>query len=286
MSASPLHHIVPANGINMHVLEWPGPRPDAPVALLLHGLTSCAETWSLVAPELSQDLRVLALDLRGHGETDKPDHGYEPHSLVADVVGAMDHLEISEVAVAGHSWGCGVSLGLAADYPGRVRRLALLDGGYARPPRAEEPTPEQLEAMLAPPEIYRTVDTYFAEVRRTLNDHWSPEIERIALASIYHNPDGSVREKLSREHQKLILSGNRGSNEERFGRVQCPTLLLPADNLRMPPDRREAKRAMVQGTAKLLQEARLAWVDDAVHDIQLLRPKVVIRELRLWFGGE
>ena len=202
-SVPPVKRFVSTNGIRMKVLMWPSPASGATPVVLLHGLTSCAETWSLVAPALAADRPVFALDLRGHGETDKPDGGYDPDTAVADVAGALDALGLESCCLAGHSWGCGLGVRLAAGDPRRVRRLALVDGGFGnrRPSGGSDggaPTPEWLEQMLAPIEVYRTLDTYFAEVRRSLNGHWSAEIEAIALASIYRNADGSVRECLSR----------------------------------------------------------------------------------------
>ena len=276
---TPTKRFVTTNGLRMKALHWPGPAGAVP-AVLLHGLTSCAETWSLVAPQLAADRPVYALDLRGHGETDKPDHGYDQATVAADVAGALDALGVAAACAVGHSWGGGIALRLAADHPQRVRRLVLADGGFLNR-RPNEPTPERLEAMLAPPEIYQTVHTYFAEFRRTLHGHWTPEIEAIALAAIEHNPDGSVRERLAREHQKLILSAGWGHDPlPVYARVACATLLLPADNLIQPPERRAARQAAVAETAALLQQARVHWVPESVHDIQLHKPDVVAGVLR------
>lgn len=275
---------VTANGLRMKALRWNGPEGRAP-AVLLHGLTSCAETWSLVAPRLAADRPVIALDLRGHGETDKPDDGYEQENVAADVAAALDALGVETACVAGHSWGGSIALRLAAEWPGRVLRLALADGGFLA--RRDGPlTPERAEQLLAPLHIYQTVHTYLAEFRRTLAGHWSPEIEAIALAAIEHRADGSVRERLDREHQKRILFGSWAvDGRALYPRVRCPVLLLAADNVTAPPDRREARRAQVAETAALLARARVHWVHQSVHDIQLHRPEVVAEELARHFEG-
>ena len=251
MSQAPKTHYIQANGLGIRCLEWGAPgqseadgRPGA--ALLLHGLTSCAETWSFVAPALAQGMRVLAPDLRGHGETEKPGHGYDYEMICRDLMGLLDELGVGQAAVAGHSWGAGVAAGLAASDPQRVTHLALVDGGFLRPNRPQQMTPEQLEQMLAPAAIYASVQTYLAEVRRTLNGHWSPEIEAIALASIYHNADGSVREKLDREHQKLILRAmGNGRTEDRYALLRCPTLFLASETSH--PRRSRADGAQANG---------------------------------------
>ena len=280
----PTKHLVNTNGIRMKALRWEGPPGPAP-AVLLHGLTSCAETWSLVAPLLAGQRTVIALDLRGHGETDKPGHGYDQATVAADVAGALDALEVTEACVVGHSWGGGVALRLAVDHPQRIRRLVLADGGIMNR-REGVLTPERAEQMLAPADIYQTVHTYFAEFRRTLNGHWTPEIEAIALAAIEHNPDGSVRERLDREHQKLILHANWTVDmASLYARVACPTLVLPADNLTASPERREARKLQVAETVRLLPGATVAWVPESVHDMQLHKPDVVAGHLSGHFAG-
>lgn len=280
----PVKRFVETNGIRMKVLEWPGPAGATP-AVLLHGLTSCAETWSFVAPEVAADRTVFALDLRGHGETDKPDSGYDQPNVAADVVGALDALGVAACCITGHSWGAAIALRTAADYPQRVRRLVLADGGLVTQ-RVGTPTPERLEQMLAPAEIYQSLPSYFHEVRRTLNGHWSPEIEAIALAAIYHNPDGSVRERLDREHQKQILAaGWQVDIAAVYPRVQCPTLLMPAENLTASPERRAGRPQQVAETAALLKDAQVRWIPDSVHDIQLHRPDLVVDALRSHFAG-
>ena len=155
---TPVTHWVKANGLRFRCLEWPaapslpggGPPADALVALLLHGLTSCAETWSLVAPALAETFRVLAPDLRGHGDTDKPGHGYDFPTINRDLTELLDGLGVRRAHVVGHSWGSNLAVSLAGHAPERVARLALLDGGFVRPNRREHMSPEQLEQMLAP----------------------------------------------------------------------------------------------------------------------------------------
>ena len=158
MIQTPITHNLTANGLQMRCLEWTKvghaeSQGGRPTVLLLHGLTSCAETWSLVAPALAEGMRVLAPDLRGHGETDKPDGGYDYQSICQDLAGLLDGLGVEQTAVAGHSWGASIGALMAADYPQRVNRLALVEGGFFRMASSVEPTPDRLEGMLAPPEI-------------------------------------------------------------------------------------------------------------------------------------
>ena len=70
------------NGLSFHYLDWGG---SGQPLLLLHGLASTCHIWDMVAPILAQDHSVVALDQRGHGETDKPNSGFEFASVTQDL---------------------------------------------------------------------------------------------------------------------------------------------------------------------------------------------------------
>src|SRR5262245_49905644 len=91
--------MVAAQGVRLHYRAWGGPaRASASYAplVLLHGLASTAHIWDLVAPRLAQGRRIVALDQRGHGLSDKPDEGYDFATIVADDISALDQLHIGD----------------------------------------------------------------------------------------------------------------------------------------------------------------------------------------------
>src|SRR5579884_313113 len=121
-AGQPREEQIEVNGLILNVRDWGGPTnapssaiPSPTPLLLLHGLASASRIWDLVAPILAQDRRVVALDQRGHGRSEKPDAGYDFATIVADDVAAAATLGLGErFAVAGHSWGANVALELAA----------------------------------------------------------------------------------------------------------------------------------------------------------------------------
>lgn len=97
--------------------------------VLLHGLCDSHRSWSLVAPLLARERRVLALDLPGHGLSGRPDASYELE-WNARVVGAwLDALGLEDIDLVGHSYGGGVAAQLLLEHGRRVRRLALVSSG-------------------------------------------------------------------------------------------------------------------------------------------------------------
>ena len=293
MANYPIHHHLSANGIRVHAIEWGIPRAvrasAGPPVVLLHGLTSCAETWSFVAPALAGlGHRAVAVDLRGHGDTEKPDAGYDYDSVSSDVIGLMDALSIDRAVVVGQSYGAGVAADVAGRAPNRVSHVAFVDGGFFRNRAPAEMTDEQLEGMLAPIEIYATQESYLNACFSSFPGPRTPELTRIYLASIYHNEDGSVREKLSREHQKLIAREMvQGRGRDRYQQIECPVMILPAHNSAPGAAQRMAEKVTrVEEVAALLPNATVRWVQDTVHDIQLHKPDEVVAGIRALAAGD
>ncbi|MBI4701347.1 MAG: alpha/beta fold hydrolase [Deltaproteobacteria bacterium] len=102
-------------------------RGTGPAVVLLHGFASALETWQDVIPDLERRHRVLALDLKGFGWTDRPEGDYSPAAQARLVLDLMAERGIERAAVVAHSWGAAVALALALAAPARVTRLALYD---------------------------------------------------------------------------------------------------------------------------------------------------------------
>jgi long-chain acyl-CoA synthetase len=105
--------------------------PERPLRtfILLHGFGGNATQWQYQIETFSQYNRVLAIDLRGHGQSSKPDSGYEMDRLVADIMVVLDHLNLrQQVILAGHSFGVAVITELAWRYPKRFSHAILIAG--------------------------------------------------------------------------------------------------------------------------------------------------------------
>ena len=105
---------------------------DGPPLLLLHGHPQTHVMWHLVAPRLAREFTVVAMDLRGYGESSKPpttpDHEpYSKRAMARDAIAVMRHFGFEHFDVAGHDRGGRVAYRLALDHPERVRKLATLD---------------------------------------------------------------------------------------------------------------------------------------------------------------
>jgi N-formylmaleamate deformylase len=182
-----------ANGIRVHYLEYgQGDRS----LVIVPGITSPAITWEFVAERLAGDVRVVALDLRGRGQTDTPAAGYGLPDFAADVAGTVESLGLERPIVLGHSLGARITAALAALYPGLVGPLILADPPLTGPGRDPYPTTrESFEQQLR--EAY--AGTTAADVRRfyprwparelQLRAEWLPTCDEAAVMATYDNFD-------------------------------------------------------------------------------------------------
>lgn len=113
-----------ANGLRMHYLEA---GSGGSAVILVHGYAQNSHMWRPLMKELGKTHRVIAPDLRGFGDTDKPESGYDKKGMAQDVHALARKLGIRKAGVAGHDIGLMVAYAYAAQYPDEVDRIALLD---------------------------------------------------------------------------------------------------------------------------------------------------------------
>lgn len=116
-------HTILANGIRQHFLE----AGSGPPVVLLHGFPETSFAWRFQIPVLAEKYRVIAPDLRGYGETDKPAAGYDKRNMARDIVELLKGLGIGKIALVGHDRGARVATRFAKDHPGLVDRLVVMD---------------------------------------------------------------------------------------------------------------------------------------------------------------
>ena len=123
-----LHHArAEVNGIWLHYVQ--GGDPGADPLVLLHGFPQSWLIWRLVLPALIARYRVVAVDLRGYGDSGKPppDAGYDQRTLASDIRALARHLGLGRMLLIGHDRGGRVARRYALDYPGDLAGVALLD---------------------------------------------------------------------------------------------------------------------------------------------------------------
>lgn len=131
------HHTSRQAGVDLHYVTGGG----GPAVVLLHGWPQTWLKWRWVMPLLAQKYTVIAPDLRGMGDSSKPEDGYDLATLAGDVRSLLRSLGVERARVVGHDLGGPVAYALAALHPGEVERLALVEAplpGVSVPGLAEE----------------------------------------------------------------------------------------------------------------------------------------------------
>jgi pimeloyl-ACP methyl ester carboxylesterase len=268
-----------APGVSLHAQTWPGGDSGRRPYLLVHGLSSNCRTWEGVA-ELLHDAGhpVAAIDLRGHGRSDKPDDGYDFATMVADVVAALDILGFERPVVAGQSTGGNLAVEVARRAPGRLGAVAGVDGGTLELSR-RWPRWEDCERALAPPHLEgKRVTEVEAHLRRAHPD-WSNAGVAATLANFELRPDGSIRPYLTSDrHLEILRSLWKHRPSTAIPRLSVPVLFVLADtdDEWMPTKKQEAEDALAAGS-----HVRVEWlVGD--HDLHVQQPAAVANLLRTW----
>ena len=221
-----------ADDTTIHVIQWGERDVKGPPIVCVHGLTANAFFFQIIADTFSQERRVFAYDLRGRGDSDKPEEGYSVPIHAADLASLLDELQIEAPILIGHSLGALISLYFAAHYPDKLSKLVLLDAGAPLPWSTAEEQPAWLTtaiSRLGTPvpsfEIYRNA----LKAARFLGPYWNAYVDTYFNHDVIHNSDGSVSAKASRE--AILEEGRRypeADPTQQWTHVTAPTLLLRA----------------------------------------------------------
>lgn len=259
-----------AGGIRTRCIE----AGEGPVLVLLHGTGGHAESWAHNLAELSRHFRVVAMDLVGHGLSDKPDHlDYVISDYTAHVRALMDSMGVGRAHFAGISLGAWVASWLALESPGRVNRIVNCTGGVFRWPEGQEQAEaRERQAMVKTNDALSSVDR--ESVRRRLHslfhDPSSCTEELVELRLELYSLPG-VPELLPKLHNMIPYDSPARERfaltEERLAQIAAPVLYLwgefnPGGSVR------SAERA-----AKITPDAELSVIDGAGHWPQWERPE-------------
>ncbi|MEO6121586.1 MAG: alpha/beta hydrolase [Acidimicrobiales bacterium] len=254
-------------GVELALRYWDG-GAGSPV-LAVHVLASNARLWDQVAERLAAaGHRVVAIDLRGHGRSAKPDSGYDFATVVADLASVVIELGWCRPVVVGQSWGGNLVVELAARYPGVVGGVVCVDGGWIELSR-RFPAWEDCAEQLAPPIMEGMAETDLRRRLRSAHPDWSDAGIDGFIANFEVRADGAVAPWLTRErHMKVLRALWEHRPSALYPNVAVPVLLVPALGAGGPGG---MGHELVVAAADALASARVAGlVGD--HDLHAHRP--------------
>ena len=218
---------VNVNGIRLHYLDWGG---NGEVLLFLAGMGCSVHIFDRFAPRFTDKFHVLALDRRGHGDSDYPETGYDADTLTDDLRQFLDALQITKVILAGHSLAYIELSRFAILYPERTIKLIFLDAAYDNSsPEYKDvldknPMPKMMPTW--PEGNLETVEDYIATIKRfypTLAVIWGDVMEEQTRHTLTTTPDGKVMDKMSEAEFKAIKNTIDTYTPE-YSNIQSPVL--------------------------------------------------------------
>ncbi len=259
-----VHRVQLETGVSLAYVEHGD--PSGPTLLLLHAFGESLRCFDRLTPLLPETLRVLAIDQRGHGQADRPVHGYDLESLAVDIVAFMDAVGLSSVVLVGSSSGGYVAQQVAVQIPSRVSRLVLIGS-----PRSLRGRPE------------------FSDEVDLLTDPIDPDWARAFLSSIplcHDVPDWYLEDRvrdavlIPADVWRASLAGLTTSPAPTdAGAISTPTLILWGDHdgLLTLEDQKTL-------TTKI-PGSRFVVYEDVGHLVLWEQPERVARDITIFLRG-
>lgn len=215
-------HMIDLPAGRFHYLSWGAEQFEYPSAVLLHGVTSSAQSWVRVGPALANRYRVYALDMRGHGDSIKPSKGaYSLRHTADDVAAFIDILGLERPLLMGHSWGGATAMVLASGSESQkpvspFSYVILEDPAYNFGLSGSEE-----RAIFYAKDIGRPTDELRTEITAD-NPGWTEADIEGKIEALH---------KVTREAVLSVFSeaGEEGDLLPLLTRIAAPTLLMRAD---------------------------------------------------------
>ena len=262
------------NGLTFHYTDWGG--SGAPL-VMLHGLSGHAHTWDHTAAALTDRYHVLALDQRGHGDTDwAPRYGLSPMS--EDLLGFLDALDLPEVTLMGLSMGGLVAFVFTAAHPERVTRAVIMDIGPEIAPAGSA----NVASSLAAKDVFSSEDEAFAQARAANPRPADATLRHRLRHNLRPLPDGTLTFKYDsalRRNPRALFDLTPDQLWTAWRAMACPVLLVRGDD----------SDVLAADTAQrmLAENANVSFasVPDCGHSITLDRPEGLLEAVGPWLAA-
>lgn len=283
---------VKVNQIELQTREY---ECDGDAILFLHFGGANLMMWQPVVPYFRDHYRLILVDLRGHGKSDKPKSGYHMDDMARDVIGIMQKLDLERVHIIGSSLGAEVGLSIAANYPENVLSL-VCDGALysefgpygiwegSEADFEEHISPELQRVQNTPEVVFPSVEALVERRHEILekNGWWNEYVEAVEIYGAHQTDDGYVRSFGKQAREDYIKHYFQYRFEEYYKKVTCPVAMLPDEDVLN--DVRE--KAAMQGLAGLAKQARIVEVPGWNHPYGwLLQPGPVSEAILKFLAG-
>lgn len=262
------------NGLNFHYRDWESANPDAEDLVLLHGYTGHARSWDSFALAMSATYHVLALDQRGHGETEwAPPAEYGTERMVGDLEAFVAELGLSQFSLLGLSMGGRNAIHYAGKRPEALAKLMIVDIG----PETGATGSARIRAGVQAGDVFESPDEAIARARSTNPNADEHEQRHRVTHSLMQRDDG----RWTFRYDKALRDPNnprpQPSTEEGWALVQqidVPSLLIRGEISDVLPA--EVATRMVE----TMSDCQFVEVAGSGHSVPLERPAGFLEAVR------
>ena len=259
-------HVLVRDGVRLACRDWGG--PGQPI-VMLHGLAGHAGEWDVLARSLSSRYRVVAVDQRGHGASERHPQDVSRAAYVADVTAVVDQLALQRPALVGQSLGGHTAMLTAAAHPGLVRALVLVEAGSGGPnPNVPANIGAWLDSWPTPFPSREAAAAFLGG--GPVGAGWAAGLEE---------RDGGWCPRFDRDVMVRSLAENaQRSFWHEWGQVTCPTLVVLAQSSFIPVH--EADEMFRQRPATMAMS-----IPGTGHDLHLEQPEALHTALSDFLDG-
>ncbi len=277
-STRPRDEFVEANGLRFHYREWGDTRTRHAV-ILLHGYAETSEAWSDTAQDLAREFRVIAIDQRGHGQSDRAtDRDYTRATQMEDLEAIIESLGLRSVTLIGHSMGGANAICYAAEHPEITTALVVIETA----PEVLRSGIETIRRLLATGATFASLEDAIESFREFFPYATTEQIERRVRASLTVNDDGAYvwdfdpifRDPTSRPPDPDPGQRRLSDLWDCADRVQCPTMIVRGSETDMlTPEAIQRLHRRVSGS-------RVSLIEDAGHSVPTDQPAALSLNIR------
>ncbi|RLT43680.1 MAG: alpha/beta hydrolase [Chloroflexi bacterium] len=277
-STRPRDEFVEANGLRFHYREWGDTRTRHAV-VLLHGYAETSEAWTETAQDLAREFRVIAIDQRGHGQSDRAtDRDYTRATQMEDLEAIIQSLGLRSVTLIGHSMGGANAICFAAEHPEMTTALVVVETA----PEVLRSGIETIRRLLATGATFASLNDAIESFREFFPYATTEQIERRVRASLTVNDDGAYvwdfdpifRDPTSRPPDPDPGQRRLSDLWDCADRVQCPTMIVRGSETDMlTPEAIQRLHRRVSGS-------RVSRIEDAGHSVPTDQPAALSLNIR------
>ena len=261
------HHFAEAAGLTWHYVEAGQGEP----VVFLHGLPESWYSWHYQLEALSGDYRVIAIDLKGYGQSDKSDGNYSADRVAEEVLALLDVIGLERFNLVTHDWGTLLGDFIAGGHPERVNRYVRMQAPVHKSDPQNHPQFVILRDQEFATRLFSDAETFVRQVygERTVQPIPEQDIQRIIEEFARPGVAQAVPRYFRDTSAETLLD-----RQQLYSRMDFPVLLLQGENDPAQP------QWYFEGAADQFPEAELQWIRDAGHFTELEQPEQVTKAIR------